>query len=1186
MEYKRNILAETFAMPLKFKLFKFTVLAIVSLTAVFVVLGQGNLGTVSGVVTDSNGDAIVGATVTVTDLDKGTKRSTTTNESGIYVIPNLVVGNYSVIASASGFQEKKVGNIRVSVAATNPVRIILSATGVTGVVNITAGDESLTVNTNDQQLSTLIDNKKILDLPLLSRNPNTLVLLAPGVTTSNGGQGGVSVNGQRERNNNFLLDGVDNNDASVPGFLGGQATPSIDATEEFRVITSNFLPEYGRNSGAIITVATKGGTNEFHGGAYIFYRSDAFDARNFFDGANPSPLQRRQYGASIGGPIHFLNFGEGVPAHYDGEDRSFFFFNIERDLDDRGFTRSRTVPSAQARQGIFDLSSLGLGVIDARPGSQNNVVNSLIGLPGDRNIIPSLQAFLDQYPLGNSPGQGSLPGVFDTFNFGTQTNNKSFQLSTRIDHKFNDSHSIRGSFTYTDGEFEFCCETFPGLDDSIKSPQTGWNYTTSFSSAFGTNLFNEFRLGLNESDTFFTGAGDAGVSTTAADAALNAINGAGSAVIDFSGANGSYINFAPSGLTSLASFSTQGGLRATNSLSDFVTVLSGNHQFRFGGEARFVKSTGPTNFGRQESLTFSVPTTFGFPILADNQGNLLSTSGILGTVQNFASYLYGFVANQSQSQYFDGAGNRRADDSRKFRQNEFDVFFQDTWKIRPNLTLNYGTRWEFKGVPYETSGLLSNLVDHDPSGATPAGGFEFHILQGNDLLYNNDWDNWAPRVGFAYSPNFGGGFLHTLFGDSGQTSIRGGYGIFYDRIFGNLFGNARGNAPFQQDLSAFVGTYIENISRPTDLTSSRFVTDGTFAFPVLFPLPGNNTFQSKFETPYTQSWNIGIQRQFTSSVLMEVNYVGTRAVHQIRVVDGNRVSVDRVNALTGSTNTINPFSGFTNFLNGSLNTAFFNSALNATVGNAVYHAGQFKVTKRLDSSRFGDGQFQAFYTWSHSIDDATDPISSQNGERSFPRDSSGFVGGLLAERGDSGFDARHNFVFNGVYDLPFSSSNAFVNQVVSGFTVTGIFRFVSGRPFSAFSSTDSSGTGFSNRADYVGAGNGLTATTGLDTRTQTGPTRDFFLNPLPNADGTGRRGTSGRSAFRGPNFSTLDMSIIKRFKFGGEGRYVFSIRADAFNVLNTVNLGSPSNNINSANFGQSTTAGAPRRFQFAGRFDF
>lgn len=1161
-------------------LFSGLIIVLISLSMTGLAFAQGNLGAITGTVTDLNGAVVVGAKVTANNVQTGESRTVTTNESGNYTIPNLNVGDYNLVIGAQGFADNKVENVKVSVAFTNTVNIAINPSGVTSVVEVTSStDASTSVNTTDQQLSTLINNRKILDLPLLSRDPNSLVLLAPGAVQTTSGLGGVSINGQRERNNNFLVDGVDNNDTDVPGILGGISTPNIDATEEFRVITNNFLPEFGRNTGGIITVATRRGTNEFHGGAYIFYRSDAFAARNFFNRTgSPDPLQRRQYGATVGGPIHFLNFGEGGPTVYNGKDKSFFFFNVERDVFDQGITVTRTVPSAAARRGVFDLTSLGLGVIDARAGSSNN----RFGLP----ITPSLTNYLNTiYPLGNSPGEGSLPGIFDTYRFSTQTNDRNLQYSTRIDHRINDNNSISGSLNISKGTFEFCCETFPGLDDAIRSPQKGYVLSLQVSSAITPRILNEFRFGYNRLDASFTGAGDEGVSPVAAVAALAAINGAGSRVFDNSGANGSFINLGIPGVSGTGSFDTQGRRSGTITFNDSLTLVKGNHQYKFGQESRLVYSNGATNFGRQESLDFSFPTTFGTSILLNNSGANLSRTGILGTVQNFASYLYGLVASQSQSQYFDAAGNRTVDDERRFRQNEFDFFFQDTWKVRPNLTLNYGLRYEFKGVPYEQDGLLSTLVNQDPSDPTPAGGFEFKILQKGDLLYQNDYNNFAPRVGFAYSPDFKDGFLRGLFGKTGQSSIRGGYGIFYDRIFGNLFSNSRGNPPFQQDFQSFVGDTIDTITRPPVQNPSRFVQDDTFIFPVIFALPGNNDFQDKFAIPYTQSWNFGIQRQIGKSFLFEADYVGSKSTNLLRVIDGNRTSVDRVNAITGSNNQINPTSGTQNFFNGSLTTAFFQSALNLSIGNATYNAGQFRVTKRLDN-KFGRGEFQAFYALAHSIDDAADPLVGQAGERTFPRDSSGFVGGFRAERGDSGFDVRHNFVLNAVYELPFKSKNAFVNQAISGFVITGIYRASSGRPYSIFGGTDSAGTGLGQRADFVGAGNGLTPTQGLNPRTQTGPTRDLFQNPLPNADGTGRQGNLGRSSFRGPNFNILDLSVIKRFKFGRDGRYSLSARADFFNLLNTVNFSQPVNAINSANFGQSLSAGAARRIQFAGRFNF
>jgi len=254
---------------------------------------QTSAGSLTGVVTDTSGAAIAGATVEVTSANTGEKRTLTTNDKGAYFTPNLEPGKYNISVSASGFQSGATKDVNISVSFTTAVNVELMPGETTEIVEVKSEGGSVQINTTDQQLSTLIDNKKILELPLLSRDPNALILLAPGVFPANSALGGFSVNGSRERNNNFQVDGTDNNDTDVPGIGGGVTTPNIDATQEFRVITNNFNAEYGRNSGAIINVATKGGTNEFHGGLYEYNRTDSFSARNFFDQTgSPDPLHR------------------------------------------------------------------------------------------------------------------------------------------------------------------------------------------------------------------------------------------------------------------------------------------------------------------------------------------------------------------------------------------------------------------------------------------------------------------------------------------------------------------------------------------------------------------------------------------------------------------------------------------------------------------------------------------------------------------------------------------------------------------------------------------------------------------------------------------------------------------------------------------------------------------------------
>jgi len=293
------------------------------------------------------------------------------------------------------------------------------------------------------------------------------------------------------------------------------------------------------------------------------------------------------------------------------------------------------------------------------------------------------------------------------------------------------------------------------------------------------------------------------------------------------------------------------------------------------------------------------------------------------------------------------------------------------------------------------------------------------------------------------------------------------------------------------------------------------------------------------------------------------------------------ISVTRANAFFHRNIAIQPNSSFNNFLNGSLNDAFFQVSLNMASGNSNYHSGQFRFSQRFATGLYYSGS----YTYSHSIDDAADPLVAQTNERSFPRDSSGFAGGLLAEKGNSGFDVRHAFSGNMIYDIPVKFDNKFLNVILAKWTVSGILYANTGRAYTIYGSTDSAGTGVGQRADYIASGNGIPVATGNDARTQTGPTSNFFNNPLPNG-GIGRQGSTGRGAFYGPAYTDVDFSLIKRFTFGPDDRFKVKIQADFFNLFNTVNFGQPVNSITSSNFGQSTSTYQSRVIQFGARFDF
>jgi len=1192
-------------------------------------------GGIKGTVSDAAGALVAGASVEVLNNNTGDKRTTTSADNGSFSITNLPVGTYTVTASATGFSPATAQDVQVSVAFVTDVTLALAVGGTTANVTVTAGDIQTQLNNTDQQLSTLIDNKKIMDLPLLSRDPNGLILLAPGVTQTQTSLGGFSVNGQRERNNNFLVDGIDNNDADVPGIAGGAATPNIDATQEFRVLTSNFNAEYGRNTGAVINVATKNGTNQFHGGGYMYYRSGRFAARNFFDDEK-APLQRKQFGGSIGGPIV--------------KDKAFFFFNYEGDRSLSSTTETRTVPSAQARLGIFPNTPF--GTLDVGLNGANNRsalgICDVFGAPGlcplilpngNLGINPGMQKILNLYPLGNVSGQGTLPGVFDLFRFTAPNRSEVDTTASRIDWHVSENHTLTGSFNTSNGDFDLFPETFPGTGDNSRTPQKSYLLSLNLTSNLTPSLINELRFGGNRIEAIFNGPGDGGSSRAVFDQILSdfAAGGIDNQLQPFGGPNGELVNLSGGTITPFAAFDTQFRYSGTTVLGDTLTWVKNNHTLRGGFEYRWIYSNGASNFGRSESINFNTA-QFGGSFLQDADGNPIPTSGIGGQLQNFASLLYGFFGVQSQSQFFNKDQVRVDEDYRGYRVRESGIFVQDTWRIRPNLTLNYGLRWDYNGVPYEVNGQLSTLVNQDPSGPQPDGGFEFQIVGKNSPnprlnLWDSDLNNFAPRFGFAYSPDWSTGWISKLTGGPSKMSIRGGYGVFYDRVFTNLFSNSSANPPFQRDFqflfdflgeNGFTGGIADeggNIPRVPTQVTSPFAFNGDELVPVIFALRGNNAFQSKFATPYTQSWNFGIQRELGNQFLFEADYVGSHGLNQLRNISGALPSVQRRNAICGTSTDgpcgdelggdpapaqINPTGTRSNFLNGVLNTAFNPIFLNLALGQSTFNSMQLRLTKTLTNKRFGTGQIQGSYTWSHSMDDSADglvPGAGPNGasERGLPRDSSGFAGGFSAgERGNSGFDVRHRMVLNFIYDLPFTFENKTLNRVFAGWTASGIVQSQTGTPYSIFGATDSAGTGLGQRADFAPDGQGLSdlSTAVTSDSTYTGPARSLFRNPCPlNTVNTspstcsdpvgpavGRLGTVGRNQFYGPGFNKVDFSMIKRIPVTENVH--FTLRADFFNIFNHTNFGLPGNDINSGLFGQSITAGAPRILQFAGRIDF
>ncbi|MGH9771846.1 MAG: carboxypeptidase regulatory-like domain-containing protein, partial [Candidatus Acidiferrales bacterium] len=1059
---------------------------------------------IAGVITDASGAGVPNATVNATNLATQAARTATTDPNGAYAIPNLPVGRYDVSVQKKGFTTLSFQGVQLTVAQ----NLTLSGTLAVGVITQSvevSGSSVPTVDMANAQISNVVDHRRIVDLPLITRDPYQLVLLSPGVEQTASSLGGFSVNGQRERNNNFLLDGVDNNDASVPGIPGGISTINPDSTQEFRVITNNFLPEFGRNSGAIVDIVTRSGSNQFHGDLYEFNRVNALAARDYFNPKPDSqnPFVRNQFGASLGGPIV--------------KNKTFFFVNSEWDRFRTTLTNQAVVPTAAFKSGIF--TDDGQQIDLASPASPNNA----LGLPLD----PTMQKILALYPDPNGPAVDSIRGIY-YFPSGTPVNTAN--VNFRLDQHVGDKYSFFARYIYngfTSGND--LNEILPGIA-GVATGQQAQNGAFNFIAAFRPNLVNEFRFGLNRSDDTFTCNGQ------------NIIDQNG--MLDPFGFGTDYSFNTSTGVPTIANFGcdalgdSNGQFRRAGTWDyvDHVSWTAGNHNIKFGGDFHYVYDNGYDDFGARPVVDFTAFGNFQIPIV-----NCAGACADDETLQTMAAALLGVPGIQSQTQFFNAKGQRTANDFKRFVQREYGLFFQDSWRVRSNLTLELGLRYEFDQPPFERDGNFSNLLNGLAS-ATPPITFQTVGPGTGRSIYHDEFDEFEPRFGLAWDP----------FKD-GKTSVRLGYGIFHDRVFGNLFENLRGDPPFvagiQNYPNEFFGYGAPAVTLgaltppPTQPAPSPAVQDGSF-------LSGITLIDPYLKTPYTQSWNVGIQRQLANGTSLEVDYVGSGSHRLFRSVDGNPplpwlVAAAHENGtlppdVSGGTLRIAPLLGYPQVTG---NLAFIEPILIKSIGNATYNGLQVTFNKQ-----FSHGvQFQAAYTWSHAIDDAADPLVAPGANRNIARNSFN----LHEERGSSDYDLRHRLILNYVFELPFGPGHAhlshgFVSRVVGGWQLAGLSTFQSGRPFDIYSSRDSEYTGLTNRPDLVGD----PAIPAGAPRNQVGPPISAFaVQPF------GRPGNLGRNTFTGPRYFDTDLNLMKTTKL--TERMNLQFRAEVYNVFNRIQFDQP-----------------------------
>jgi len=710
---------------------------------------RAQTASIGGTVTDPSGAPVRGTKVTAAEVSTGASRSAETDESGVYRFTNLNPGVYDIRFEHANFGPLLYSQIPLTVDQVLTLDVKLSLGPERQMIRVTA--ESVPpIDLNDAQIGNLVDSRQMESLPLILRDPYELVLLSPGVIQTNTLFGGFSANGSRERSNNFMLDGADNNDpdfGTSPGQRGqGLSTLNPENTQEFRVLTNNYMSEFGRNNGAIIDIVTKQGTNDLHADIYWFGRYTALSAKDFFaQDRNEDPFVRNQAGYSASGPIQ--------------KNKTFFFANQEIWRFSTTLLKTSIVPSGAFKTGQFTFQGT---PVDVTQGSPENV----FGLPLD----PSVQQILAVYP---NPNGAELDGARGLLHFPSHSVVNANNITGRIDHNFSEQAvlSVRYTFNhYSDSNYQH--EDFLSGIGGVSTLQHNHNLTARLTSTAAQGLINELHLAFNRLEFPLTCTG-----TTVFDG-LN---------------SGQFVDAVGRGFDvpltgDLAGFGciflgdTSGSTRnaGTYTAGDNISRVLGRHTIKTGGEYRSVYSNSSNDFASRTITDSSVFSTFGIP--AAGTGTSIDQDP---TFQNLVWLLFGGVDFQTQAQFFDNAGLRTPTDERGFRQREFAIYAQDSYKIIPNLTFSYGVRYEFFGVPVEVQNRLSTLTVSPDS----PGPFTFAQVgegPGRVPLYQDDWKNIEPRASVAWDPF-----------RTGKTSIRAGYGFYHDCVFGQLVSLLRGNPLFQ-----------------------------------------------------------------------------------------------------------------------------------------------------------------------------------------------------------------------------------------------------------------------------------------------------------------------------------------------------------------------------------------------------
>ncbi len=1061
-------------------------------------MALGQSAQVQGRVTDSSGALIPGASVTVTNAATGITLKTQTNNDGEYTVPFLQPGNYVIVVEHTGFVAVRRTGVHLEVDQKAGIDFKLNVGAATQTVQVTT--EAPLLETESASMGQSVDTKTVITMPLNGRDYTQLVTLAAGAAKNSYSRAsnGFTLNGSQSFENTMLINGIDNNNYILGADSANMnaVTPSVDAIQEFNVETSNYSAEYGRSAGGIVSVSIKSGTNQFHGDAYEFLRNTVLDANDFFAkraGLARTPLHRNQFGGVLGGPIV--------------KNRSFFFVAYEGRRQVSSVSGLTTVPIGQEAAGNFGSIAI-YNPADVIGGKRQEFTNNTIPT-GQLDPVGLKLAAL--YPAANLPGAVSNYG----YNQGLTANTD--QFNSRFDEQLS-SHDT-GFVSYNRGTGYNATGTIfasPGNGNPVGAgtttgpstqPLHAYTIMGSETHIFTSSLFNQFRIGYTHNDSnqlplesqpLFQQFG---------------ING----IPPAPGLNGLPF-ISPTGFSTLGdrTFAPNPKLVQVSQGNDTLSWLKGKHTITMGGEALFTHDFAGTSDNQRGTLDFT--------------GQFTSQTPGVGTGSALADLLLGQTSTASLSTELVG----------RLRDRYFGAFINDSWRVRPNLTLNIGLRYDLQTPLWERDNRMSNFI-LDPS--SPNYGTLVAAKNGSTArrsFSNLDTTNFAPRIGVSFQV-------------TPKTVVRSGFGIFY----GGLGFQAIAQAGAANPPNFFSVSLVSSTNAATSgLVLQNGFTAG-FLNPASVQNPGAYSQATNYPMPAVDEWNLTVERELPSNSVLTVGYIGNSTSH---IMGDNDVNAPPPGP--GATNPRRPF------------PAYGEIVYQGDYDHSTYHALQVSFQKRYTSGL----SIISNFTWSHSIDNVHNNEDNVGGQ--YPQNPLN----LEAEKANSGSDVPLDYTASVIYSLPFGESRRWLansrigRQIAGGWQLGGIFSADHGYPLTPSVSPDPANSTTPERPNRTCQG---------DFSYQQRSIHEWFNTSCYAVPAAYTYGDSARGVIWAPGLLNLDGLADRIFTF--TERYSLEFRAEVFNFSNSAHYGAPSVVVGTAQVGtiSSDNAAYPNReFQFALRLRF